>query len=193
MKGDEARLAELLVVFIQNIKEDPFNKLLKICQPVALSLAHKYFYEGFELEDILQESRKVLVRAVSEYKIQEGMPFLQFYHMSLKNHLNMLVRREKAYKRKINSETYSLDEMIENAGEYVRGTSSVMTNPEEATIVSELFEEYVVGLSPFERDVFQLFLKGTSVEESASLLNCTETQVKNAWYRCGSKLKDVIE
>jgi len=185
-------LPELLVLLVQNIKVQPFEKLLEICQPITLSVMSKYFLKGYDRDDFLQESRRVLINAANEYRIEEGMPFLQYYHMSLSNRLNMLVRKELAQKRKINMETFSLDELTDRAGSHVRGTSPTTDDPEEATIVKEMFESYIIELSPFEEDIFELFLKGLLPEEIGEELNLSVKQVTNALYRCSTKLRNAI-
>lgn len=193
MEGNsQFSMPELLVLLIQLVKEDPFEKLLDISTPVTMSLVNKYFLQDYETEDLTQEARTVLVKSVKKYDFNEGMCFLQFYHMSLTNHFNMLVRKQHAHKRKINRELYSLDQIIEEAGESIRGVSPVMTNPECVVIVKEAYEAYIIELSPLEREVLKNFINGVSIEEVSVLLGCTEEKIKNAWYRCGIKFKSLI-
>lgn len=192
-KKDDDILVEFLVLLLQELKKDPFERLLEICNPLVEVYANRYYFKDYETEDILQEGRKVLVKAVDEFKIAEGLPFRKFYNMKLKNHMNMLVRKEHAQKRKINTKTCSLDHLMEEAGDYIQGTAPIMTNPEEFCLVKEKFDSYMEYLSPFEKEVFELYLNGTSVNEAAKLLDCKETKIKNAWYRCGIKFKELLD
>lgn len=193
MVGDNYfNIPELLVMMIQNIKEDPFEKLMRICDPITYSVVNRYFFSDYEREDILQEARSVLIEATETFRVDEGMPFLQYYHMSLSNHFNMLLRKKHAYKRRINMETSSLDELIENAGLQVQGTSSNTTQPEEATITKETYSNYLIELSPFEKKIFFLFLEGVPQKEIAQKLDIKLRKVQNALHRCSIKLKTAI-
>lgn|SRR5699024_2026372 len=193
MRGDSPlNIPELLVMIIQNIKEDPFEKLMRVCEPITYSVINRFFFSDYEREDILQEARSVLVEATEAFRVDEGMPFLQYYHMSLSNHFNMLLRKKHANKRRINMETTSLDELIEDAGFHIQGTSSNITYPEEAAVVKETYNNYLIELSPFEKKIFSLFLDGVSQKEIAEKLEIKLRKVQNALYRCSIKLKTAI-
>lgn len=191
-KDDNDILAEFLVILIQNLKDDPFNMLMSLCEPIVYSLMSKYFYAGYVKSDMEQEARKVLVETINEFDLDAGMVFLQFYHMSLSNHYNKLVRQQKTHKRRVNMNTSSLDELTEKAGPHVQGISSVMSQPEEATIANEAFADYVVELSTFEKEVFILFLSRKGQEKIAEELDCKLDQVTNALYRCSTKLRSAL-
>lgn len=193
MSGDgNLDLPELLVMLIQNMKETPFEKLIKLCEPITYSVMNRYFLPDYEREDVLQETRSVLIEAVETYEREEGMRFLQYYHMSLSNHFNMLLRKEHAQKRKVNMRTTSLDRLIEDAGLHIQGTSPNTTYPEDATVAKETYSNYLIDLSPFEIEVFCLFLNGKEQKEIVEELNSTLQKVRSALYRCSRKLKAAI-
>lgn len=183
------KLPEFLVRTIQQLNGDPFSRLMEMCAPVTMSLVSKYFITGYEPDDIMQEARWALLKSAKTFKDSEGMEFTRFYHMNLTNHLNMLVRSEHANKRKVNIMANSLDEIKEDVGDYVQGSSCIMTHPEDALIAKEAYEEYLIKLSPFERSVFKKIIEGSSLTQIAEQLKSSKTQVKNAWYRCGIKFK----
>lgn len=182
-------LPEYLVRIIQQINGDPFSRLIEISTPITMSLVSKYFISGYEPDDIMQEARWALLKSAKTFKKEEGMEFLRYYHMTLTNHLNMLVRSEHANKRKVNIMANSLDEIMEGAGEYIQGNSCILTHPENAIVAKETFEEYLNELSPFERKIFKRIMEGSSLAQIAVQTNSTKKQVKNAWYRCGIKYK----
>lgn len=180
---------ELLVMLIQSIDYELVEELIKLCEPIVFDITKNYFLDGYEQNDLIQEARMVLLEAVKTYKVGSDLRFGQFYYMMLSNHFNKLVRREHTQKRKINTKTSSLDELVAEAGTHVQGTSSVMSHPEDAILVKELFVDYIVGLSPLEKDVFRLFLEGKDQEEIVVELGKTLSQVRTALYRCSTKLK----
>ena len=157
-----------------------------------MSIVTRYFMNGYETEDMMQEAKVVLIESLNDYDKAIGMPFLKYYHMKLTNHFNMLVRREHADKRKVNLKASSLDSLMEEAGDYVRGTSCVLTNPENMVIAKEAYSEYVNQLSRFEYNVYLLFMDGQTIERIATVLESSETKVLNAWYRCTLKFKNIM-
>lgn len=191
-RKDNETSPELLVLLIQNLKGDPFERLMNRCMPVTKSLTNKYYLGSYEKDDLLQEAHQILIKAADEFDIRDNLPFLQFYHMMLTNHLNRLLRAELAHKRRANANPASLDELVEAGGVHIQGVAPSVSNPEDVTIVKEMFANYFIELSPFEEDVFLLFLKGYTTEEIAKKLEYKKIQVKNAVYRCSVKLKRAL-
>lgn len=185
--------ADLLVLSLQTIGNHPFDELVEICKPITHGLTKRYFLPDYDREDFIQEGRSVLVSSVDNWKAEMGMPFLQYYHMQLLNHLNMLVRKNHAQKRRINLETSSLDNLIEEAGIHVQGTACATTLPEEMLILQETLDKYLVDLSPFESKVFELYCGGHSYEEISRVLSTTKEKVQNGMYRCRLKFKQTIK
>ncbi|HIZ70987.1 MAG TPA: sigma-70 family RNA polymerase sigma factor [Candidatus Atopostipes pullistercoris] len=185
-------IPELLVMIIQSIKEDPFERLVKVSEPITYSVINRYFFPEYETEDLLQEARGVLLRSVEAYHIDEEMPFLQYYHMCLTNRFNQLLRKSHANKRKVHLETTSLDELMEEAGPHIQGTSSNFTYPEEAAMARETYSNYLIELSPFEKEVFFLFIEGHTRNEIAEELGIALRKVQNALHRCQIKLRTAI-
>lgn len=181
--------SDLLVIALQTTGNNPFDELVEICKPITYGLTKRYFLPDYEREDFLQEARTVLVSSVHNWEIEKGMPFLQYYHMQLLNHLNMLVRKNHAQKRRVNLETSSLDNLIEEAGIHVQGTACVTTLPEEMLLLNETMNRYRLDLSAFESKVFNLYIGGKSCEEISVVLSTTSEKVQNAIYRCRLKFE----
>lgn len=186
-------LAEMLAMVLQQTKDHPFDTLLTITTPITNSVIKHYYFRLHEKEDLRQEAGMVLLQAIEEFKIEQGMPFIYFYRKKLSNKMNMLVRRERAHKRTLDTEAYSLEEAVRTVGEYVCGESSCMSNPECRTIVNDTYEKYLVELSPFEQEVFCRYMKGSHPNDIAIELGYKEVQVRNGLYRCSIKLKAAME
>lgn len=177
---------------MKHIDYDPFERLLEMCESTILSSTWNYFLSDFEREDIEQEARKILVQSIHQFDPREGMGFLDYYEMSLGNHMRSLVRKDNTQKRIINKNSISLDDLVEETGANIQGTSSVTSYPEDAMITKELFSNFLIGLSPFEEKIFFLYLKGKSPEKISEKLGIEFGKVKNAMYRCSAKLKSMI-
>lgn len=185
----QENLPDLIVLTLQNVGNNPFEVLVELCQPITYGVTKRFFLPDYEKEDFLQEARTVLVSSTSSWKVEKGMPFLQYYHMQLLNHLNMLVRKNYAQKRRVNLETSSLDNLIEEAGIHVQGTACVTTLPEEVLALKEMYERYQLDLSPLEAKVFDLYVEGHSYEEISEMLSMSKDKVQNAIYRCRLKFE----
>lgn len=191
-KSEYNMLPDLIVLSLQIVGEDPFSRLVEWCEPITYSVIKRYFFQDYEQEDFLQEARAVLVKAVYDWRIDKGMPFTQFYHMQLTNHLNMLVRKNHAQKRRINLYTSSLDSLVEEAGVHIRGVADSSTQPEEMMIANDTYDKYLETLSELESKVFRLTMEKNSYLEMSKELSLTVDQVRSALYRCRVKLNRVI-
>lgn len=187
----QSNFPDLLVLSLQTTGHNPFDELIEICKPITHGVTKRYFLPDYDREDFLQEARCVVVSSVQNWKVEKGMPFLQYYHMQLLNHLNMLVRKNHAQKRRVNLETSSLDNLIEEAGIHVQGTACVTTLPEEMLLLQETMDRYQLDLSAFESQVFNLYLAGHSCEEISQILSTTRDKVQNAMYRCRLKFEKI--
>lgn len=193
MSKEKEMTPELLVMLIQVFKGDPFEELMDICMPETLSLTNRYYLNSYEKDDLIQEAHQILIKASNEFDLSDkGLDFKDYYRLKLQNHLNRLVRAEVAHKRKANSNSTSLDGLVEAGGIHIQGVASPETNPENVTIVREMFADYLDELSEFEQSTFMLFIQGYKTEEIAELLGYGIKQVKNAVYRCSVKLKKAL-
>lgn len=192
-KSGEENMPDLIVLTLQTLGMNPFDKLVELCEPITYSVIKKYFLKGYERADFLQEARSILVRSTHDWRVTRGMPFTQYYHMQLTNHLNMLVRKKHAQKRRVNLYAESLDNLVQEVGIHIEGTSDSTTQPEEMAIARETYSEYLAELSELEARVNQLFVNNTPFEKISEKLNITDDQARSAIYRCRTKLTDLIE
>lgn len=188
----QKNLPDLLVLSIQALGTDPFAELVEVCKPITYGMTKRFFLPAYEREDFLQEGRSVLIKSVYDWKIEKGMPFLQYYQMQLLNHLNMLVRKNYAQKRRVNLEATSLDSLIEETGIHLQGVAPSTTQPEEMMLMQETLDQYIVDLSPLELEVFDLYLSGKLPKEIGKKLAQPEATIRNAIYRCRLKLANLI-
>ena len=191
-KSEENILPDLIVLSLQIVGNDPFDKLVEWCEPITYSVIKKYFFNDYEREDFIQEARSVLVKASQNWRFDRGMPFTQYYHMQLTNHLNMLVRKNHAQKRRVNLYTTSLDHLVEEAGGHVRGISHPLTQPEDMLVANDTCKKYLNSLSKLESEVFELIMSQYSYTEISEKLSLTIDQVRSALYRCRVKLDALI-
>ncbi len=186
-------LAELLVLSLKTFGEQPFGLLIEMSRPITTNVISRYFFKSHDRDDLFQIANMVLLESVKEYDVDQGMGFFRFFQMKLQNKMNMIVRRELAEKRTMDTESVSLDELMLEGGDFLEMMAGVTSNPEYMAIVSETFDRYLVELSALEESVFILYINGTSLKEIAKHLGAKEAQVRNALYRCSMKFKNIID
>lgn len=189
---DNENLIEILVMILKLFKDRPFEMLVDISQPVVSNVISGYYFKALDRDDLLQIANIVLMESVQEFDVSEKKGFLKFFHMKLQNKMNMMVRRELALKRLMDTESLSLDDLLEAGGDFLYDEGNLPMSPESIVIVNETYDKYLVGLSEFESSVFELYLNGISRSDIAKRLEVKESQVRNALYRCNLKLKDII-
>lgn len=186
----EKSIIEILILIIKYLKVDPFVHISKQLDPIKMSVISKFYIEGYDREDCMQEANKALYEAIQKYNPSSPMNFPQYYKMYLTNRFIQLLRNSQALKRKGMADAMR----IENADEILKEkiSSFSASSPEEQSILHESFDTYLSELSSFEKEVFHLSLIETSYEEIALQLNCSKDKVENALYRCKVKLKDLL-
>lgn len=183
-------IGELLVFVIQQVNGDPFEALLKYCEPVVLNAMKNRYIRGYDRDDFMQEAREVLIKAVKNYKFDTDLRFLQYFSMCLESHYNGLLRKDTALKRRSMKWAYSISEIDE--GQQLKPGGAHL-NPEGVLIAKEMLNDYLIGLSAFEREVFTYYLSDFSYEQIARKMNCNVDKAKAGVYRCSRKFKKLME
>lgn len=189
-KRKEDMYIDFLVELLQLGTYDVFDALEVQLEKLTNSVIKNYFFPDYQYEDFKQESHKILFKALKNYDRSYGMKFPAYYQASLRNYLNNLVRKRGALKRKGDLYLVSLDHLTKTYGEHLLGTSSANSKPEDAFLVHENFEEYLLILSAHEKKCLQYYANGYSYEDIANKLSCDVSQVKSALYRCEKKYLD---
>lgn len=181
---------EVLVYLLQNKISCPLEILMQICKPIIYRSIHPLYIENYETEDLLQEGRLVLARAIEVYDFKSNLTFLEYYRMMLMNHFHHLIRRQEAQKRRANKNAYSIEELMETSGEHIQGLAKDEDHPESVTIIKEAYEAYISDLSDLEALVYIHYIENKSLREIAILLEADESQIQSALYRCKRKLDE---
>lgn len=195
MKGTEDEFLTTLSndKMIEMIKEgdySSFDCLFHRFLPLIKGTIKDFYIQGFERDDLIQEARIVLNKAVLFYNSKRGHTFGNYFKLNLVNHFNSLVRRDMAKKRHISRISESLESLLESgfSPKYIEIYDGGMTF-EGAVEVKECIPQYVESLSQFECQVLICHLRSLDKEEIAAELDCEPLQVTNALDRCKRKLK----
>lgn len=139
-----------------------------------------------EKDDFIQEGLIGLLKAVRTYD-NKSSSFLTYASLCIKNSIISAVRK---YSKNF-STLVSYDDISDNTIPDVKGS------PESSFIDREsigiLYNKVFSVLSPYELDVFEMYLSGMSYSDMASKLNREPKSVGNAVYRIKKKLKQTLK
>jgi len=175
-----------------------YDKIEKKFEKFINSKTSKYFIKGGDNEDIKQEGRIGLHKAIRDFDDKRGMSFVGFACMCIERHLVSTIKRGLRNKVEILNESQSLDQKVYmgNDGEdettlldllcdesTVNPEDSVVAKDQYNTIKSRLFDK----LTAMERCVTNQYLRGYSYKTIAANLNLNAKSVDNAISRVKNK------
>jgi RNA polymerase sporulation-specific sigma factor len=147
-----------------------------------------------EKQDLQQEGRLAVLRAIEAYDKTKNQSFFYFAQKCIKNAmLDWFKKEQKAptsrfntYEKKKNNNNDDKDDGDEIFFTTINFTGKLI-HEEDLEKIENIFKN---TLSERERNVFELFTNGNSYKEIADALNITEKQVDNALRKAREKLKN---
>jgi len=183
-KINRTELSEETILLAQAGDQTALEKIFASYKSLIRSIANSYFLMGGDKDDLLQEGMFGLYKAIRDYK-PNTTSFVTFAHLCILRQILNAVKRYSANKNK------PLDLYLPLDDEVVVGLVS-STDPLEQTISREnqniLTKKIETLLSPLERKVVSLFIKGYSYEEISQMLSKSHKAVDGALQRARKKL-----
>lgn len=177
-------------------EEELYSRYKKIVR----SCARKYFMEGADREDLLQEGMIGLYRAVCSFDASREARFLSFAEVCIRRQIYTAIKGALRKKHQILNRSISL-----NGEAYEDGSESSLlgvirtketTDPEEIFLETEgdraVMERVRNVLSPLERSCLTLYLQGESYDLIAEKLGKNRKSVDNAIQRIRKKLSPLL-
>jgi RNA polymerase sporulation-specific sigma factor len=186
-----------------------FNQLLKMVEPDLKKIASHFFILGGDREDVLQELRLGVVKAVNSYDPTKDTTFKNFcVNLVCKRHLATAISSAKRMKNSILNDSVSLDAPIilgddgnlQTLADFIPDRlnpfdESPETNLVEDIIIKEEYEQASVllkdKLTDLEEDIFIEYGFNSSYKEISMALNVPSKCVDNALTRIRKKASEV--
>lgn len=173
--------------------EEALNRIIQHYEPEVRMIACKYFLPRSDYEDLIQEGRIAIYRAVLSYNPNLDTPFLHFLRMVIKRKLIDSLRKYTRQKHVNLNDAYSLNNLISDSKE--ASFISLLPNTEDpaATVIANDEARSIIHcinkeLSHLERLVFEnYFLQGYKQREVSELLGLTPKSLDNAIQRIKRK------
>lgn len=173
--------------------EEALNQIIQHYEPEVRMIACKYFLPRADYDDLIQEGRIAIYRAVLSYDKKLDIPFLHFLRMVIKRKLIDSLRKYTRQKHVNLNDAYSLNNVISESEE--TSFISLLANAEDpATMViaDDEARSMIHGLnkdfSELERLVFEhYFIQGFKQREVSERLGLPLKSLDNAIQRIKRK------
>lgn len=187
-RNDKNRI-EALAASAKSNDKYAFVELTGIFSPYISTLAHSFGISESEFDDLCQEGRIALYRAVNKYN-EDKSSFTTFARVCIKNAMTSFVR-SYSLENRISAGSISLDDAdTENIASVIEAT------PEENLIAAEFIKEVESAintiLSESEQQVIRYKLSGIGATEISVLVGKDTKSVENTLFRARKKLRDYL-
>ena len=158
------------------------NQIILMLDPLLHRLSARYFIMGGDKEDLLQEARIGLHKAIKSYNPDKNSDFIAYTKPCIHNHIISVMKEAQTQKHAALNKSVDLE------------TAPLFSydSPMELVINRETLESILTvvqdKLSKMEKQVLFLYLDGFSYKEIANTLRISEKSVSNALCRIRSKL-----
>ncbi len=158
------------------------NEIILRLNPMLIRLSSRYFIIGGDKEDLLQEARIGLHKAIGSYDPQKCSAFIPYAKVCIHNHIISAINEAQAQKHAALNKSVDLESTP--LFSYDSPVDVVISRERLDGVLSNMQNE----LSKLEKQVLFLYLDGQSYKKIAIKLQITEKSVSNALCRIRSKL-----
>lgn len=173
--------------------ENALNFLIQHYEPEVRKIASKFFLQRADYEDLIQEGRIAIYKAIISYDLNGGIPFLHFVRMVIKRKIIDILRSHNRNKHNNFNEAYSLDTSLSENNEVTfLDLMPDLNDPESMLVALEeakgLVKDISERLSELERLVFKhYYLGGLKQREVSKKLGLPLKTLDNAIQRIRRK------
>lgn len=178
-----------------------FDKILLELEPELRKIAKRYFISGSDPQDVLQESRIGVWKAVMDFDESKDMSFKNFaLNLCVKRHVITAVAAANRKKFDLHNNAASLDTAVwtgeedseQSLADFIADTGMSLI---DQLVQSEEYEEnsnkVTKRLTPLERAIFTEYSCDESYKDIAVALDIKPKAVDNALMRIRKKANDV--
>lgn len=183
----------LMLLAARSGDQDALNELIRYYEPEIRKIACKYFLQRADYDDLIQEGRIAIFKAILSYETQSEIPFLHFLRLVIKRKLIDSLRAHNRLKHSKFNEAYSLNNPLSE--EHEESFLNVVGQSEDpaATVIAldearSFIHDLSQGLSSLERMVFHYhFVAGMKQRDISQRLGLTPKSLDNAIQRIRRK------
>ncbi len=180
-----------------------FDKILSELEPELKKISKRYFISGSDPQDVLQEGRIGVWKAVMDFDDSKDMSFKNFaLNLCVKRHVITAVAAANRKKFDLHNNAASLDTAVWTGEDDSEQSLSDFIADTEVPLIDRLIqnEEYeeisskvMKRLTPLERAIFQEYSKEESYKDIADEIKVKPKAVDNALMRIRKKSSEVYQ
>ncbi len=172
-----------LLLLARNGDAAATEAILQQLEPLVLRLAGEYHIDSGDEEDLRQEARCGITKAIATYDPTQNDSFIAYAVLCIKSALLSAVRHDTRQKTQVINHAV---ELTDELGHAVDSAERVVLRRQE---ISDVNKKIRRALSPKERAVLLLFADGYTYKEIAGALRMSTKAVDNALARARAKLQ----
>ena len=183
-----------LVSLAQEGNEEAIDIIYKKYKPIIVKKSKNAIlyasHHGIDINDIMQEGYIGLDEAIKGFSQDDKATFYTFANLCIDREIVNYLRKTTRGKNKLLNEAVAIDEGLENViSDDMDIESSFILKDNEKKFMIEIYEE----LTKFEKEVFDLKIKGYNFEEIANILDRDVKSIYNTFHRIKQKSKKIME
>lgn len=180
-----------------------FDKILLELEPELKKIAKRYFISGSDPQDVLQEGRIGVWKAVMDFDENKDMSFKNFaLNLCVKRHVITAVAAANRKKFDLHNNAASLDTAVwtgeedseQSLADFIADTEMPLI---DRLVQSEEYEEnsekVTKRLTPLERAIFTEYSYDESYKDIATALGIKSKAVDNALMRIRKKSSEIYQ
>ena len=184
---------EELINQIRNNDPQALNEIIERYKSLIEIRVSNYFINGAEKDDLMQEGRIGLFKAIMNYDSSKDASFNTFANLCIERQLINAVKNSNRQKHMPLNNYVSLNGSDDDSSN--ENIDTVLNNSVEDPLDTITKKEYMneindtldKNLSDFEKDVLDLLLKGYKYDEIAQKLDSNSKAIDNAIQRIRKK------
>jgi len=171
--------------------KDALDEMIQYYEPEVRIIACKYFLPRADYDDLIQEGRIAIYKAILDYDLNMEIPFLYFLRMVIKRKLIDSLRKYTRQKHINLNEAFSLNNVISDSEE--TSFLSLLPNTEDPSLRVIANDEahsiiHDLNMTNLERLVFDhYFIQGFKPREVTKKLGLNPKSLDNAIQRIRRK------
>lgn len=190
-----------LLSYVSENNEQASYILFKKYEPLIVSIASKYANYcsslGLDINDLIQEGRIGLNKAMHKYEENKENTFYTFAKICIERKIKSAIVMAKRQKHRVLNESLSIDSYISDTNiSFEKIIGNYDNEPEKILIDFELKGEILEfarnNFSDIEYQVFELYKDGFDYKEISLILDKDIKVVNNALQRIKYKLKNKL-
>ncbi|MFW5998610.1 MAG: sigma-70 family RNA polymerase sigma factor [bacterium] len=193
------REEENIIKKAQQGNKEAVEILISKNMDIVYSKAKIFFIKGLDKDDVIQEGRIGLYKAIRDYKEEEKASFRGFSQLCVHRQLISAIKRANRQKHVPLNNSTSINKSIGYNNEEGRDFSEILPDEDISLenkyvykeILKLVFEDINQELTKLEKDVFLLYLEAKSYSEISNILKVKLKTVDNALQRARKKLKSI--